>query len=160
MAPVAMEPLVRLANADKWLTESLESVLTQGGYRVIVTAKRSQVLDVARRQLPDALLLDMALEQRTTDSLALCRALRADPAISRATPIIFTTAGAALGGAGRLHDAPGHAARVRRLPTRRRRAHRRRRGPAGAGVSPRRTHLGCGRPHRPCGVHGLCARDG
>src|SRR5437773_612884 len=150
MAPVTTEPLVLLANADKWLTESLESVLTQGGYRVIVTAKRSQVLDVARRQLPDALLLDMALEQRTTDSLALCRALRADPAISRAT----------LGGAGRLHDAPGHAARVRRLPTRRRRPHRRRRGPAGAGVSPRRTHLGCGRPHRPRGVHGLCARDG
>ncbi|HYU08163.1 MAG TPA: response regulator [Gemmatimonadales bacterium] len=90
------EPLVLLANADKWLTESLESVLTQGGYRVIVTAKRSQVLDVARRQLPDALLLDMALEQRTTDSLALCRALRADPAISRATPIILTTAGPAL----------------------------------------------------------------
>src|SRR5436309_784925 len=96
MAPVAVEPLVLLANADKWLTESLESVLTQGGYRVIVTAKRSQVLDVARRQLPDALLLDMALEQRTTDSLALCRALRADPAISRATPIILTTAGPAL----------------------------------------------------------------
>src|SRR6266487_1036953 len=86
MAPVAVEPLVLLANADKWLTESLESVLTQGGYRVIVTAKRSQVLDVARRQLPDALLLDMALEQRTTDSLALCRALR----------IILTTAGPAL----------------------------------------------------------------
>src|SRR6266576_3516543 len=96
MAPVTIEPLVLLANADKWLTESLESVLTQGGYRVIVTAKRSQVLDVARRQLPDALLLDMALEQRTTDSLALCRALRADPAISRATPIILTTAGPAL----------------------------------------------------------------
>jgi len=93
---VTIEPLVLLANADKWLTESLESVLTQGGYRVIVTAKRSQVLDVARRQLPDALLLDMALEQRTTDSLALCRALRADPAISRATPIILTTAGPAL----------------------------------------------------------------
>src|SRR6266576_1571757 len=96
MAPVTIEPLVLLANADKWLTESLESVLTQGGYRVIVTTKRSQVLDVARRQLPDALLLDMALEQRTTDSLALCRALRADPAISRATPIILTTAGPAL----------------------------------------------------------------
>src|SRR6266545_5962686 len=93
---MGVEPLVLLANADKWLTESLESVLTQGGYRVIVTAKRSQVLDVARRQLPDALLLDMALDQRTTDSLSLCRALRADPAISRATPIILTTAGPAL----------------------------------------------------------------
>lgn len=90
------EPLVLLANADKWLTESLESVLTQGGYRVIVTAKRQQVLELARRQLPDALLIDMALDQRATDNLALCRSLRADPVISRATPIILTTAGPAL----------------------------------------------------------------
>src|SRR2546422_5488100 len=96
MAPVSTEPLVLLANSDKWLTESLESVLTQSGYRVIVTAKRQQVLELARRQLPDAILLDMALDQRVTDNLALCRTLRGDSVISRATPIILTTAGPAL----------------------------------------------------------------
>src|SRR5438105_10537519 len=90
------EPLVLLANADKWLTESLESVLTQGGYRVMATAKRQQVLDLARRFLPDGILLDLGLDQRASDNLALCRALRADPSISRATPIILTTAGPAL----------------------------------------------------------------
>jgi DNA-binding response OmpR family regulator len=90
------EPLVLLANADKWLTESLESVLTQGGYRVMATAKRQQVLELARRFVPDALLLDMGLDQRASDNLALCRALRADSSISRATPIILTTAGPAL----------------------------------------------------------------
>src|SRR2546425_10822367 len=88
------EPLVLLANADQWLTESLESVLTQGGYRVMATAKRQQVLELARRFVPDGILLDMGLDQR--DNLALCRALRADPSISRATPIILTTAGPAL----------------------------------------------------------------
>ena len=96
MAPVAVEPLVLLANADKWLTESLESVLVQGGYRVIATPKRQQVLELARRQLPDAILLDVALDQRSSDNLALCRTLRADPSVSRATPIILTTAGPAL----------------------------------------------------------------
>jgi CheY-like chemotaxis protein len=90
------EPLVLLANGDKWLTESLESVLIQGGYRVIATDKRPQVLELARRHLPDGVLLDMALDQRGSDSLALCRGLRADPIISRATPIILTTAGPAL----------------------------------------------------------------
>src|SRR5438105_2644636 len=90
------EPLVLLANADKWLTESLESVLTQGGYRVMATAKRQQVLDLARRFLPDGVLLDTGLDQRANDNLALCRALRADPSISRAMPIILTTAGPAL----------------------------------------------------------------
>jgi len=90
------EPLVLLGNADKWLTESLESVLTQGGYRVMATTKRQQVLELARRYAPDGIVLDMGLDQRASDNLALCRALRADPAISRATPIILTTAGPAL----------------------------------------------------------------
>jgi DNA-binding response OmpR family regulator len=96
MAHLAVEPLVLLANADKWMTESLESVLTQGGYRVLTTAKRQQVVELARRHLPDAILLDMGLDLRTSDNLALCRALRADGGISRATPIILMTAGPAL----------------------------------------------------------------
>jgi CheY-like chemotaxis protein len=62
----------------------------------MATAKRQQVLELARRYLPDGLLLDMGLDQRASDNLALCRALRADPTISRATPIILTTAGPAL----------------------------------------------------------------
>ena len=93
---MAVTPLVLLANADKWLTESLESVLTQGGYRVMATAKRIQVLELARRHLPDGILLDLGLDQRASDNLTLCRALRADPSISRATPIILMTAGPAL----------------------------------------------------------------
>ena len=93
---MAVEPLVLLANADKWLTESIESVLTQGGYRVITTNKRQQVLEMARRQQPDAILVDLGLDQRASDNLTLCRALRADGMISRATPIILMTAGPAL----------------------------------------------------------------
>jgi DNA-binding response OmpR family regulator len=96
MATMAVDPLLLLANADAWLTASLESVLTQGGYRVISTARRQGVLDLARRHRPDGILLDMGLEQRTSDAFTLCRALRSDPTISRATPIILTTAGPAL----------------------------------------------------------------
>src|SRR6266576_3423423 len=90
------EPLVLLGNADKWLADSLESVLTQGGYRVMATTKRQQVLELARRYLPDGIVLDLGLEQRASDNLALCRALRADPGISRSTPIILTIAGPVL----------------------------------------------------------------
>src|SRR5947208_10612122 len=96
MDDMAVMPLILLANADKWLTESLESVLTQGGYRVVATPKRPQVLELARGHRPDGILLDMGLDQRASDNLALCRALRADPSVSRATPIILTTAGPAL----------------------------------------------------------------
>ena len=96
MSNNGVTPLILLANADKWLTESLESVLTQGGYRVMSTAKRAQVLELARRHLPDGILLDLGMDQRASDNLTLCRALRADPSISRATPIIIMTAGPAL----------------------------------------------------------------
>ena len=92
----AVQPLVLVANADKWLTESLESVLTQGGYQVLATARRQQVLEQARSHRPDGILLDLGLDRRVTDSFALCRALRADPSVSRATPIILMTAGPAL----------------------------------------------------------------
>ncbi|HEV2669964.1 MAG TPA: response regulator [Gemmatimonadales bacterium] len=92
----AVQPLVLVANADKWLAESLESVLAQGGYRVVAIDRRHQIVEEARRQRPDAILLDMALDRRSTDSFALCRALRADPTVSPATPIVVMTAGPAL----------------------------------------------------------------
>jgi CheY-like chemotaxis protein len=92
----AVQPLVLVANADKWLTDSLESVLTQGGYHVVATARRQQVLEHARAHHPDGILLDLGLDRRATDSFALCRALRADPSVSRATPIVLMTAGPAL----------------------------------------------------------------
>ena len=74
-----VQPLVLLANADKWLAESLESVLTQGGFLVTTTEKRQTTVELARRHRPDAILLDLALDRRSTDSFALCRALRAEP---------------------------------------------------------------------------------
>src|ERR1044072_8155251 len=93
---MTLQPQILLANADKWLTESLESVLMQGGYTVIIPAKLQHVLELARRHGPDGILLDMALDARVTDSLSLCRSLRSDPNNSRRRPIILTTADPAL----------------------------------------------------------------
>lgn len=91
---MAEQPTILLANGDRWFTESLESVLGQGDYRVLTAAKRPQVLELARQHRPDGIILDLSLSGR--DSFSLCRALRADPSISLATPIILTTAGPAL----------------------------------------------------------------
>ena len=93
---MAVAPLILLANADKWLSESLESVLTLGGYRVVATAKRAQVLELARNHQTDGIVLDLGLDPRASDSFAFCRTLRADPSVSRATPIVLTTAGPVL----------------------------------------------------------------
>jgi CheY-like chemotaxis protein len=93
-ARVQPEPLVLLANPDKWFLDSLESVLVQGGYRVVTASRRPVAIARARELRPDAIVLDLSLGP--SDGFALCRALRADPAITRATPIVLTTAGPAL----------------------------------------------------------------
>jgi DNA-binding response OmpR family regulator len=89
-----VQPLVLLACADQWLGESLESVLTQGGYHVIATAARHEILELARQHRPDVVLLDLGFDRRASDPFALCRALRAEVTIP-ATPIVLITAGAA-----------------------------------------------------------------
>ena len=95
--PPVVQPVVLLAIAGKWLAESLESVLTQGGYRVVITAKRQQILEQVRRQRPDAIILDLDLDvdRGSADMFAFCRALRTDAAVSEATPIVLLTAGPA-----------------------------------------------------------------
>src|SRR5439155_444377 len=77
-----------------------ESVLSQGGYRVVTANRRPIVLAKARELRPDAIILDLSLgvslHGPAGDGFGLCRALRADSAVSPATPIVVTTAGPAL----------------------------------------------------------------
>jgi DNA-binding response OmpR family regulator len=95
MAPV-VQPVVLLAISGKWLAESLETVLTQARYRVVVATTRQQIVEQVRRHHPDGILLELGLDRHSTDVFSLCRALRADPAVSHATPIVLLTAGPAL----------------------------------------------------------------
>jgi len=90
------DPLILLAHADKWFADSLETILTQGGFRIVTVSKRMQVLEQVRRHNPDCLILDLALDRRASDAFALCRSLRADPRVSPALPIIVVTEGPVL----------------------------------------------------------------
>jgi len=85
------QPLVLVANAEQWFARSLESVLTAHGYRVMRASTALQTLEFARRDRPHAVVIDTHLPE--SDGIALCRALRSDPAISLATPIVLTTPG-------------------------------------------------------------------
>ena len=85
------QPLVLVANAEQWFARSLESVLTAHGYRVMRAQTALQTLEFARRERPHAVVIDTHLPE--SDGLALCRALRSDPAVSLATPIVLTTPG-------------------------------------------------------------------
>ena len=85
------QPLVLVANAEQWFARSLESVLTAHGYRVMRAQTATQTLEFARRGRPHAIVIDTHLPE--SDGIALCRALRSDPAVSLATPIVLTTPG-------------------------------------------------------------------
>lgn len=86
-------PLILLANSDEVFRRSLESVLVQGGYRVVTAGREDGARVIARRQRPDGIILDVSLAP--PHGYDVCRALRADPAVSLATPILLTTAGPA-----------------------------------------------------------------
>jgi len=90
-ATPAHAPLVLIANAQEWVTRSLESILRPAGYAVLKAYTGRDALEGARRSAPDVVILDSALPE--TDALALCRALRVDPCITPSTPILLTTPG-------------------------------------------------------------------
>ncbi len=90
-ATPAHAPLVLIANAQEWVTRSLESILRPAGYAVLKAYTGRDALDGARRSAPDVVILDRALPE--TDVLALCRALRVDPYITPSTPILVTSPG-------------------------------------------------------------------
>ena len=84
-------PLVLLANAQEWVSRSLESVLRPAGYTVVKAFSGVHALEAARRGGVDAIILDSALPE--TDALVLCRALRVDPYVTPSTPILITMPG-------------------------------------------------------------------
>jgi len=90
-ATSAHSPLVLIANAQEWVTRSLESVLRPAGYAVLKAYTGRDALEGARRSGADVIILDTGLPE--TDVLALCRALRVDPYITSSTPILVTMPG-------------------------------------------------------------------
>ena len=84
-------PLVLVANAQEWVSRSLESILRPAGYAVLKAYTGIDALEGARRATADVIILDTALPE--TDVLALCRALRVDPSITPSTPIFLTMHG-------------------------------------------------------------------
>src|SRR5437667_404365 len=85
---MSTEPLVLLANSDKWLTESPESVLTQGGHRELAafTTRQGMPLACAVFQPADGVLTTAAADRL---ALAVQRAGRISDAVCRTGPAEF-----------------------------------------------------------------------
>jgi PleD family two-component response regulator len=88
-APFTRSPIVLLANSGTWLNQALDSMLEPLGYRVVSVGSGRELLDRAPAARPDVVLMDANLKD--LDSIAVCRALRQNRALSWHTPIFMIT---------------------------------------------------------------------
>src|SRR6266540_611243 len=87
--PFTRSPVVLLANSGTWLNQALDSMLEPLGYRVVSVGGGRELLDRAPAARPDVVLMDANLQD--LDSIAVCRALRQNRAVSWHTPIFMIT---------------------------------------------------------------------
>jgi CheY-like chemotaxis protein len=80
-------PLVVLASRETSELKDLETALYSAGYRVVTARTDHDAIAKVRAHSPDAILLDQDLNN---EDYELCRALRADPGVSPAAPIMLT----------------------------------------------------------------------
>src|SRR6267378_2695952 len=100
--PTAGLPLVLLAGDGQDATRWLNGLLEGAGYAVLQERTARHALERARSTEPGVLLGDQVLPDMA--GVELCRALRADPRVSRSTPILLS-----------LHDAATRAERLAAL---------------------------------------------
>jgi len=93
MGSSSLQARVLVASGEEMLARSLETILGPAGLTVMQAFTGQNVLELAQHDAPDAFILD--LQSPDIAGLGLCRALRADPHVTAATPIIVITASAA-----------------------------------------------------------------
>jgi CheY-like chemotaxis protein len=86
MATAALKVLV--IDDQPFFTTMLRNVLEQQGYQVLSAASGPEGIAAARKQAPDAILLDV--EMPGMDGFAVCEKLKQDPVLKKIPVIILT----------------------------------------------------------------------
>lgn len=84
-----MSYLILVVDDEAILTETIAYNLEQAGYRVMTAADGATALEMARREKPSLIILDLLLPEM--DGLDVCRTLRQEHATAT-TPILILTA--------------------------------------------------------------------
>ena len=82
------QPKILVVDDEAHIVEAIRYNLEQGGFRVITAADGQRALELARRELPDLITLDVMLPG--ADGWEVCRILRQEPS-TRRIPIIMLT---------------------------------------------------------------------
>jgi two-component system, OmpR family, alkaline phosphatase synthesis response regulator PhoP len=80
---------ILVVDDEEDLLELVRYNLAKEGYNVVCAGSGERAIEVARKELPDLIVLDLLLP--TVDGLEVCRVLKADAA-TRAIPIVMLTA--------------------------------------------------------------------
>lgn len=73
--------------------ELVAVTLEIGPYEILSAANGDQALAVARRELPDIILLDIQMPGGSLDGIGVCRALKSDPRTARIYIMMLTAKG-------------------------------------------------------------------
>src|SRR2546428_6732534 len=90
--PSAPSALALVVSGDEWSARSLESMLQPAGYRALRVATAAAARERARSARADFIVIVTALPG--DNGIELCEALRRDPSITAAVPIIGVVTGA------------------------------------------------------------------
>jgi CheY-like chemotaxis protein len=83
-------PKVLIVDDDPDFHATVRTVLTPAGYSIVSAYSEREGLEMARKETPDIILLDIIMES-TTDGFEFCREARRDPRIKH-TPILGISA--------------------------------------------------------------------
>ena len=79
---------ILIVDDEKNIVEALKYSLEAEGFRTLLAHDGAKALDVARRELPDLILLDWMLPEH--DGLEVCRRLKQDPKTQGIAVIMLT----------------------------------------------------------------------
>ncbi len=71
----------------------VDVTLRIGDYRILQAASGDEALEIARREKPDLILLDVMMPNSSLDGFEVCRRLKQDPATRETTVVMLTALG-------------------------------------------------------------------
>ena len=84
-------PKIMIVDDDAEITNLVEVTLTRDDYQLVKVHNGAEAVSRAKAELPDLILLDIVMPKK--DGYAVCREIRADPAIKHIPIVMLTSMG-------------------------------------------------------------------
>lgn len=82
---------ILIVDDEEYIRELISATLSGSPYKLLTAQDGEEAIEVARRERPDLILLDIAMPKK--DGYQVCKALKEDPETSDITIIMLTALG-------------------------------------------------------------------